>query len=77
MTAVELAEKVKAVRDAQKAYFAARDGYKLRESKRLEKELDKAVDVILGGAVPVEFEGRGREHAKIVEIAHADPARKS
>jgi flagellar basal body-associated protein FliL len=47
MTTLELARRVKAVRDAQKAYFRDRTGEDLEESKRLERELDKIVKEIL------------------------------
>lgn len=50
MTTVQLAEKVKAVRDAQKLYFETRDRQHLAKSRRLEGELDAAVDVVLGEA---------------------------
>ena len=48
MTIEELANRVKAVRDAQKAYFATRDKAILATSKRLERELDATVDGVLG-----------------------------
>jgi hypothetical protein len=60
MTIVELAQKVKAVRDAQKVYFETRDRGDLATSKRLERALDRAIDVILGEAA---FFGGGQEWA--------------
>jgi hypothetical protein len=60
MTAAELAGKVKAVRDAQKAYFKTRDKAALALSKRLEKDLDGIVDEILGSSA---FEQGGQAWA--------------
>ncbi len=47
MTAIELARRVKAVRDAQRRYFKSRTIEALDESRRLERELDKAIREIL------------------------------
>jgi hypothetical protein len=47
MTAIELAQRVQAMRHAQKLYFRTRTSKALDESKRLERELDKLVDEII------------------------------
>jgi len=47
MTALELARLVKDCRRAQKAYFRDRSMPGLEEAKRLERELDRAVEAIL------------------------------
>ena len=47
MTAMELAKQIQAVRDAQRRYFRTRDLADLEESRRLERELDRAVKEIL------------------------------
>ena len=46
-------ESVKEMRDAQKMYFKTRDSKVLSESKRLEKEVDKAVDLLLNICRPL------------------------
>jgi hypothetical protein len=51
---------VKQMRDAQMAYFKTRGSAHLRESKRLEKELDAVIDVIMGEAA---FASGGQEWA--------------
>lgn len=48
MTVRELAEMVKAARDAQKAYFREPSSELLGNAKRLERELDAAVAEVLG-----------------------------
>jgi len=47
MTKEQFAQKVKAMRDAQKAYFANRTRSNLNKSIVLEKDIDKQVDKIL------------------------------
>ena len=47
MTLEQLAELVKRVRDAQRAYFKTRGQAELVTSKELERRLDKEVDKIL------------------------------
>lgn len=48
MTAIELAKKVRAVREAQRKYFANKTMDKLYEAKKLEKELDHLlIEIIL------------------------------
>lgn len=47
MNIEEFAKLVKEMRDNQKMYFKTRDSRVLSESKRLEKEVDKALDSIL------------------------------
>lgn len=46
-TLIPFARQVRAVRDAQRKYFRSRTPADLEASKRLEKELDAAVDSIL------------------------------
>lgn len=59
MTVLQLAARVKEVRDAQRAYFRTRDKAVLATSKRLERELDATVDRLLGPATPVSLPGQG------------------
>ncbi len=47
MTAIELARRVKAVRDAQRRYFKSRTIETLDESRRLERALDKTLAEII------------------------------
>jgi hypothetical protein len=47
MTTIELARRVQAMRQAQRIYFNTQTGEALRESKRLEREMDKLVDEIM------------------------------
>lgn len=53
MNIEEFAKLVKEMRDAQKTYFKTRDSKVLSESKRLEKEVDKAVDLLLNICRPL------------------------
>ena len=53
MNIEEFAKLVKKMRDAQKMYFKTRDSKVLSESKRLEKEVDKAVDLLLNICRPL------------------------
>lgn len=46
MTLQELAELVGKMRDAQRGFFRTRDPDVLAESKRLEREVDKALDAL-------------------------------
>lgn len=50
MTVIELAERVKAMREAQTGYFKTRDRVLLARSKSLERSIDATVDKILNGA---------------------------
>lgn len=47
MTAIELARRVKMVRDAQRKYFRERTLEALDESRRLERELDETLKEII------------------------------
>lgn len=53
MNVEEFAKLVKEMRDAQKMYFKTRDSKVLSESKRLEKEVDNAVDLLLNICRPL------------------------
>ena len=44
MTSDEIIKLAKETRDAQKAYFKTRDRGDLERSKRLERQLDKAIE---------------------------------
>lgn len=44
MTAKDFFIKVEKMRDAQKKYFKTRSSYYLKESKRLEKEIDTEIE---------------------------------
>jgi predicted alpha/beta hydrolase family esterase len=46
-TAIQLAQLVKEMRDAQKAYFKAHTQSALTQAKALERRVDQAVDGIL------------------------------
>lgn len=47
MTTIELAKRVREMRNAQRIYFRERTGEALDESKRIERELDKLVREII------------------------------
>ena len=49
MTVTQLAQMVKEMRDAQKAYFKAHTQSALTQAKVLEKRVDQAIEGVLAG----------------------------